>query len=435
MEPDKLLIVAHPDDETLWGGANLLSEPGWLVVVSTHQYNDERAAEFFRTMSYANVTQYKMYDTDDIYTDDPDEADELYDNSDFETGLKELATKDWKIVLTHNEQGEYGHGHHKKVHRMVKSYFPQAVTFEIGEPLSSALAEVKRELMIFYSQTQDIANKIHDGNEHLLKPVERDHMFKEKLYVQRVKEVPKIIHQIWFGNPLETTSVRYNLMKGVEEVAKRNGYVYKLWTNPEMTAVNLPLTWNSIQESLEMGKNYKQSRYAQIADLARYEILHRFGGVYLDSLFDISDRFCDYIDEHSKDVDIIVANEDPCGLECKSADSYYMSNGFFACIPGCVVLKRLLHPETLKYIDFESKHINKETGPYFFRLGMKDGDAIHVIDGEKIYPFMTGDSDYREGIENPCVDANGNLTRDCLDRLFPNSLAVYQSGFGGSWSW
>ena len=435
MEPDKLLIVAHPDDETLWGGANLLSEPGWLVVVSTHQYDDERAAEFFRTMSYANVTQYKMYDTDDVYTEDPDEADELYDNSDFETGLKELATKEWKIVLTHNEQGEYGHEHHKKVHRMVKNYFPQAVTFQIGEPLSPELAQVKRELMIFYSETQSIAETIFQGEEQQLKPAERDHMFNEKLYVQRTKEIPKIIHQIWFGNALDTTSVRYNLMKGVEEVAKRNGYIYKLWTNPEMTAVNLPLTWNSIQESLEMGKAYKQSRYAQVADLARYEILHRFGGVYLDSLFDISDRFCEYIDANSSNVDIIVANEDPCGLQCKGGDSYYMSNGFFACIPGCVVLKRLLHPETLKYVDFDSKYINKETGPYFFRLGMKDGDAIHVIDGEKIYPFMTGVSDYREGIENPCVDADGHLTRDCLDRMFPNSLAVYQSGFGGSWSW
>lgn len=434
MEPDKLLIVAHPDDETLWGGANLLTEPGWLVVVSTHQYDDERSAEFFRTMSYANVTQYKMYDTDDIYTDDPNEADALYDNSDFEQGLRELATKEWKLVLTHNEQGEYGHEHHKKVHRLVKKYFPQTVTFQIAEPLPAALSQVKRELMIFYSKTQDITDKIFQGNEHLLKPVERDHMFKEKLYVERKKEIPKIIHQVWFGNPLDTTSVRYNLMKSVEEVALRNGYVYKLWTNNEMTPVNLPLTWNAIQTSLETGKDVKQSRFAQVVDLARYELLHRFGGVYLDSLFEISDTFCKYISEHTEN-DLIVANEDPCGLECNSNGKYYMSNGFFACIPGCVVLKRLLHPETLKYIDFDSKYINRETGPYFFRLGMKDGDLIHVIDTEKIYPFMIGDSEYRPGVKNPCVDEDGRLSRNCLERVFPDSLAVYQSGFGGSWSW
>ena len=30
------MIVAHPDDEMLWGGMNLLFDNGWYVIVSTH---------------------------------------------------------------------------------------------------------------------------------------------------------------------------------------------------------------------------------------------------------------------------------------------------------------------------------------------------------------------------------------------------------------
>ncbi|NDB84328.1 MAG: PIG-L family deacetylase, partial [Alphaproteobacteria bacterium] len=36
MEVDKLLIIAHPDDEVLWGGMNLILQSGWFVICSTH---------------------------------------------------------------------------------------------------------------------------------------------------------------------------------------------------------------------------------------------------------------------------------------------------------------------------------------------------------------------------------------------------------------
>ena len=132
MEVDKLLIVAHPDDEVLWGGLNLISQPGWLVVCSTHLNNPTRSAEFFSTMSYCNVTRYIMFDVEDRYTESERVADKLYDGSPFDDALKQLSKRDWKLVLTHNDQGEYGHQHHRKVHRMVKNYFPVAKFFKTG---------------------------------------------------------------------------------------------------------------------------------------------------------------------------------------------------------------------------------------------------------------------------------------------------------------
>jgi LmbE family N-acetylglucosaminyl deacetylase len=435
MEVDKLLIVAHPDDEVLWGGANLLLEPGWFVVCSTNASNPIRSKEFYKTMSGCNVTRYIMYDVKDEYTEDETVADSLYDGSLFDKGLQDLAKYKWKLVLTHNTSGEYGHEHHRKVSRLVTKYFQNVKYFKPGNKLSNGVLDAKREALIYYRNTQDICKKIFNKKGNTLKVLEREHYFQETVYVSPKREIPKIIHQMWFGNQLDTKSVRYNLMKGVEEVAKKHGFEYKLWTNDNMNPETLPITWDSIQEAIKWGTELGQSRFAQVADLARYELLHRFGGVYLDSLFEIGKPFLDDIVKHSKD-ELIVANEDPCGLECNNGDGKkYMSNGFFACVPGCINLKRLLHPETLKYIDFENVRINQETGPYFFRLGMKPRDRIYVIHTEKIYPFMVNDSEYRKGQANQCITADDKLLHDCLSKKYKKSLAVYHSGFGGSWSW
>ena len=435
MDVDKLLIVAHPDDELLWGGINLLSQPGWLVVCSTHASDPVRSAEFYNTMSYCNVTRYIMFDVEDTYTEDSDEADRMYDGTPFEAALKKLKNEPWKLVLTHEEGGEYGHEHHRKVHRMVKSIFKSPTFFKVGPKLKDSQIELKRDALLYYRKTQSICKSLYTRKGHTLKAIERQYFFDETLFVKPVKEVSKCIHQIWFGNPLASTTVRYNLMKGVEKVANANGYQYKCWTNDDLKLETFPLTWEFMQLSIKIGKDLEQSRFAQVADLARLELLHRFGGIYLDSLFEIGPKFLAYIEKH-KQYDLIVANEDPCKLKCIGAEGKkYMSNGFFACVPGCYILKRLLNYDVLESIDYESVYINRTTGPYFFRSAMKPRDTIHVIDTELIYPFMVNDSSYRLGEPNGCITASDKLLHDCLHTKYPGSLTVYQSGFGGSWSW
>ena len=48
-----LMIVAHPDDETLWGGAHI-ADGGYLVVCITNGYNATRSAEFQAVMQASN---------------------------------------------------------------------------------------------------------------------------------------------------------------------------------------------------------------------------------------------------------------------------------------------------------------------------------------------------------------------------------------------
>lgn len=143
----------------------------------------------------------------------------------------------------------------------------------------------------------------------------------------------------------------------------------------------------------------------------------------------------DYIHKN-RNYDLIIANEDPCKLKCVGAHGkHYVSNGFFACIPGCIVLKRLLNYDELEAIDFESVYINQTTGPYYFRKGMQPRDKILAIGTTLIYPFMVNDSEYRPGKPNGCITEDDTILHDCLTKRYPKSLTVYHSGFGGSWSW
>lgn len=441
MEPDKLLVVAHPDDEVLWGGANLLREPGWLVISATNRSNPGRALEFQKTMSYFNVTQSRLYDVKDVYIDEDEDGatekvNKLFDNSDFEKALAELTKQPWKLVLTHNSQGEYGHIHHKKVGQLVRKYFPTAKSFAVDKEIFRELDDVKRMGTIFYAKTQNIAKLYYDAEEGRMGRLYREHIFKEKLYVPRVRAITPIIHQLWFGKELGPQDPRNTLFKQVKETAERNGFQYKLWTNADFNQETLPLTYEYSQKAIAKGEEQKTSRWAQVADLSRYEILHRYGGVYLDSLFEISDAFCKYIKERSTQFDLIVANEDPCGLECVGkSQQKYISNGFFACIPGCVSLKRIIYPKTLDQVDFDSKFVNRSTGPYLFRAGINaEKDNVHVIDSLLIYPVWVNDTEYRKGEPNQCLE-DISLLGKCLQVKYPSALAVYYSGLGGTWTW
>jgi hypothetical protein len=66
---------------------------------------------------------------------------------------------------------------------------------------------------------------------------------------------------------------------------------------------------------------------------------------------------------------------------------------------------------------------------------MKSRDNILVIPTEQIYPFMVNDSAYRKAKPNGCITADDKVLHNCLKEKYPKSLAVYHSGFGGSWSW
>lgn len=108
---DKIMFVAHPDDESLWGGAHL-AQNKYLVVCLTNakSYHYRRYWEFKNAM--------KVNDTPNIILNYPDfQNGHRIDWAPYEKSIQKdveklLAYKNWKEVVTHNPYGEYGHQHH-----------------------------------------------------------------------------------------------------------------------------------------------------------------------------------------------------------------------------------------------------------------------------------------------------------------------------------
>ena len=49
------MIVAHPDDESLFGGEALTSSGGWTVICVTNGTNEQRRREFIEAMNSIGV--------------------------------------------------------------------------------------------------------------------------------------------------------------------------------------------------------------------------------------------------------------------------------------------------------------------------------------------------------------------------------------------
>lgn len=180
---DSLMIVAHPDDETIWGGDHLLNGK-YVVVCITNGNNNKRRKEFAAVM--------KQTDSIGLMLTYPDKTNGTRDNWD---GCKEeiqkaidtiMGKKNWSVIATHNPSGEYGHIQHQmtsaittssakkagltdqlyyfgtyvKAKNMGKSSYQQYLTNELtGEELESKLCLTK----LYASQ-----HKVMDHLGHML---------------------------------------------------------------------------------------------------------------------------------------------------------------------------------------------------------------------------------------------------------------------------
>lgn len=175
---ENVMIVTHPDDESLWGGAHLLHEK-YLVVCMTNAYHQTRHANFDSVMQ--KVSQKSLIlnypDVKKYYKGGKYDAD-LYTTS--EVGMRKdirtiLSYKKWKKVVTHNPFGEYGKFHHQRVSAYVSSEFDklklQNVEFYYfgkfydadqtipGEPIPAEDLARKNEMIQMYLPTAQGAIK------------------------------------------------------------------------------------------------------------------------------------------------------------------------------------------------------------------------------------------------------------------------------------
>lgn len=106
------VIVAHPDDETLWAGGTILMNPAndWVIAATCRKYDADRSPKYYAAVKILNAIGC-MGDMDDGPEQTP------LDNKHVEeTILSLLKSREYDLVITHSTQGEYTrHRRHEEV--------------------------------------------------------------------------------------------------------------------------------------------------------------------------------------------------------------------------------------------------------------------------------------------------------------------------------
>jgi LmbE family N-acetylglucosaminyl deacetylase len=120
--PTAAVIVAHPDDETLWCGGFILQRPSWnWFVLSLCRASDvERAARFEQAMKYLGA-EGVMADLDDGPMQEP------LDISAVRHVIREaIPGRAFDFLLTHGPDGEYTqHRRHQECSQAVTSLWAE----------------------------------------------------------------------------------------------------------------------------------------------------------------------------------------------------------------------------------------------------------------------------------------------------------------------
>jgi LmbE family N-acetylglucosaminyl deacetylase len=97
------IIVAHPDDETLWAGGTILSHPTWqwFIVCLCRGSDNDRAPKFLKALQILG-SEGIMGDLDDGPEQKP-----LDGNEPEHTILKLLPPRYFDLIISHDPGGEY----------------------------------------------------------------------------------------------------------------------------------------------------------------------------------------------------------------------------------------------------------------------------------------------------------------------------------------
>lgn len=185
-----VMIIAHPDDETLWAGDHIMKNK-YLIICLTNGGNKVRKKEFDKAMkltgNYGIILKY------------PDRTNRVKDN--WKKSNKSIRNdidyilnfKKWSTITTHNPDGEYGHIQHKFTSMMVTNecvkygmtdkldYFGKyyKINYLLKHDIPGALdfsdAQAKEQLMSTVYLSQGYAHRVFD---HMV-PYEKFIPYKE----------------------------------------------------------------------------------------------------------------------------------------------------------------------------------------------------------------------------------------------------------------
>ncbi len=168
-KPDKLLVVAHPDDEAIFFGDWLVENGRRTKVVcltSSMDFDDwyedkdrTRFKELKDSLKQAGVKYFEC-----LGLERPS-LNPFVNKEDYKNALKRINSEtEWQQVVTHNQYGEYGHMQHIETHDIVKEVFPND-KIHVYKNSTTKLPTNRKQILIdqHVSQQKHCVNEIRNS--------------------------------------------------------------------------------------------------------------------------------------------------------------------------------------------------------------------------------------------------------------------------------
>jgi len=190
-------------------------------------------------------------------------------------------------------------------------------------------------------------------------------IFCNKVHSQYFRrDVPMMIHQIWFGDDKLLNKERIELWK---EYSRQTRFCYRLWTLEDLDSFKvfmLPENFSLMKKMLAL-KNYWAA-----SDIARYEILKEDGGIYIDVDFLPPTLDGNYISLNSicymKGLNLMIEHHSRNIGE----GGIFVANGFIFSSPNHPVIVSAVEQINKNVMTWFKKTGNYDamfcTGPFFF---------------------------------------------------------------------
>jgi len=118
------IIVAHPDDETIFCGGTMLTYPEWEwnIICMTHRRESIRGIQFRRAIKYleffgVNVVSNTMSGMEDEGQDLTDKDKDKWKSALMHNNIKS------DVIFTHNSKGDYLANHHIELNKIVRELY------------------------------------------------------------------------------------------------------------------------------------------------------------------------------------------------------------------------------------------------------------------------------------------------------------------------